>query len=73
VPGSSAVTQAAIRSATSAVLALLVSNDGVTRARSHAANRWCSVIFAGLDVPRQAGRPRSRSARTSSGQSSSAK
>jgi hypothetical protein len=39
VPGSSAVTQAAIRPATSAVLAVLVSNDGVTRARSHAANR----------------------------------
>src|SRR5271170_5109678 len=60
VPGSSAVTQAAIRSATSAGRAALVSNDGVMRARSHAANRWCSVIFAGLDVPRQAGPARSR-------------
>ena len=39
VPGSSALTQAATRPATSAALAVLVSNDGVMRARSHAANR----------------------------------
>lgn len=52
------MTQAAIRPATSAGLAVLVSNDGVTRARSHAANRWCSMIFGSVDVPRQAGRAR---------------
>jgi hypothetical protein len=37
VPGSSAAIQAAIRPATSAGLAVLVSNDGVTSARSHEA------------------------------------
>lgn len=37
VRASSAVTQAAIPSATSAALAVLVSNDGVTSARSHEA------------------------------------
>jgi hypothetical protein len=39
VAGSSALTQAAIWPATSAALAVLVSKQGVMRARSHAANR----------------------------------
>jgi hypothetical protein len=51
-----ALTQAATWPATSAALVVLVSNTGVMKERSHAANRWFSVIFAGLDVPRQGGR-----------------
>jgi len=65
--GSWAWTQAATRPATSVALTALVSNDGVMRARSLAANRWCSVIFARLEVARQAGRARSRQARRQPG------
>lgn len=41
--------------------------------RSQAAKRWCWAIADSLEVPRQAGRARSRLASTSSGQSRLAK